>query len=74
VAQQSVIAIEHALDLTALGLRKDLAEDDYHDTSPECEPERIQQVRDQSERLCLRWRLEDVSTDVSRETNHEAND
>jgi hypothetical protein len=58
--------------MTPFGLGPDLDEHHHDDTGPQCEPERIQQVGHQQQKLRRRRGLEQEPADMSDQANHEA--
>jgi hypothetical protein len=72
IALRCLVGIQRRLELPPFCLRKDLNEHDHHDTGPQGVTERIEQVGHQTKRLGRRRRFEQVSTDMSGQTNHQA--
>jgi len=72
LAKRCFIGIERCFVLSPFDLRDDLEEHDHDDPCPQCPTERIEQVADQSEELCGRRRLDQVSTDIRRQADRQA--
>jgi hypothetical protein len=72
ITPQCLVCIERPPDLTSFRLRYELDEHDHDCTDPERPTERVEQVSQESERLPRKGGLERVSTDMSGQTEHEA--